>query len=104
MIIIIHFNPVRSMIEWERRKMGSRRYTPADTEACRGRSESLSLGKGHSVMHTDTESAWGHLVTWGRRGYRWQLVAWRCMKETAGGTPRLQEQGGDRRQWGDGAQ
>lgn len=22
MIIIIHFNPVRSMIEWERRKMG----------------------------------------------------------------------------------
>lgn len=62
MIIIIHFNPVRSMIEWERRKMGgqidsSRGYTPADTEACRGRSESLSLGKGHSVMHTDTESA-----------------------------------------------
>jgi len=36
---------------------GSRGYTPADTEACRGRSESLSLGKGHSVMHTDTESA-----------------------------------------------
>lgn len=61
MIIIIHFNPVHSMIEWERRKMGgadgSRQYTPADTEACRGRSVPLSLGKGHLVMHTDTESA-----------------------------------------------
>lgn len=49
------------MIEWERRKMGgadgSRQYTPADTEACRGRSVPLSLGKGHLVMHTDTESA-----------------------------------------------